>query len=392
MSKLSEWGRRFWFKVELAAPSIIQRTVVPRLYEAKDMLTLLFKPYLTIWQWQGQSEQGSLVVNYAGSGQAKAFLKDLFFKENPIEKKQGEIPIWHLSKLSELSTGDITIVEANARLIKRLSSPNAVVLPVFLSMVLNTKGDWQQVKDSLRKSVRSELRLTRKYGYELEVSKSVQDFETFYHKMYLPTMETRHADQAAPTSRDEAFQYFKHGLLFFVVRDGQRVAGSICYIEQDIVHLILMGVVGGDQQLMREGVVGALNYLRIQWVYENNYRGIDFGWYRPFMTNLFRNKRKWGATAVIPDNSNRQFWLKFHHNTPAVTHFMTNNVCIIIKDGQLCGLLTIDGDDTASLEKEDLWYKQTETPGLKGLFIRSVEDFFKPTDGTDIAQTKLIVF
>jgi hypothetical protein len=395
MDKLLEWGHEKWLKAKLGSPLWLQRTLIHTLYEAKEVARLLGSPYLTVHQWQGQGQGGPLVVNYAGLGDAKPFLKSKLFIERPAEREVGSVPAWRISELTNLSPGDIAIVEADRRLIRQLPDRCAFVLPVFVEMVVDVQGDWEDLESRFRKSIRSERRLQRKYGYRYEASNSDQDFETFYRDMYLPTMKVRHGDLAVPMPHNEAYQYFRHGLLFWVLRDGQRVCGSVCYLERDIAHFILVGVFKGDQQLMKEGAIGALNYLRIQWANQNGHRAVDLGYCRPFMTSLFHYKRKWGTTVKAPSDLRPQFWIKLQRNTPAVYQFMKDNPCIVVNEKhQLYWLVMTDHPETARIEHETEWRKELETPGLQGLLIRSMADFFDgPTASVfDVDPATSIIF
>jgi hypothetical protein len=367
-----------WLEAELAAPPIVQRMVIPRLREAKEISRLLVRPYLTVYQWQGQGQGGSLVVNYAGTGDAKLFLKSKLFAEEPAEREVDQVPIWRANELANLSTGDITIVEANRHLIHQLPNQYAFVMPVFVEMVLDVQGDWEDVKRRFRKSVRKERQRVEKHGYRYAVSYSDQDFETFYYDMYIPTMKNRHGARAVLMPKNEAYQYFRHGLLFLVERDGQHVCGGVCRLDQDTVRFIVIGVVNGDQQLIKEGAIGALNYFRIQWANQSGYKAVDLGYCRPFMTTLFHNKRKWGTAAKAPLDLKQRIWIKLQRNTPTVYRFMKDNPCLVMNEKyQLYWLVTTDNSEAAKAEHELEWRKEYETPGLKGLLIRSMADFFE---------------
>jgi len=396
MSKLFEWSRRLCREAELAAPPLVRQAVMPRVHNARVLAHFLVKPYLTVYQWQGQGQGGSLTVNYAGFGDAKPYLKDILFVDKPAECEIGRVPIRRINELADWSTGDITIIEADEPLIARLPSQKALVLPAFIKMVLDTQGDWEEIDNRFHKSIRSERRLIRKYGYQFKVSHSDQDFEMFHRDMYLPTMDIRHGELAVSMSKHEVYQYFRRGLLFLLERDGKYVSGSIGYVDQDVVRFILVGVMNGDQQLMKEGVVGALNYLRLQWVNQSGYKSVDFGWYRPFMKSMFLNKRKWGTTVDLPSSQKGRLWIKLQRHTPAVSQFIQEAPCIVIdKQHRLYGLITVDHgaiavkdnpgvvvspsslegtDDPANLtdEAKGEWNKKYATPGLDGLLIRSV--------------------
>jgi len=373
VSQLFELSRGLWLEVQLSSPPWLRRTLVQTLGEAKDVARQLGKPYLSLYQWEGQGKGGPLTVNHAGLGHAKPFLKSILFVEEPTERQIGQVRVWYPSELAHLSNGDITIIHANKHLIRYLPGRNALILPAYVDMILDVQGDWQDVQGRFRKSVRKELRLTKKYDYQYEVSHGSQGFDMFYHDMYLPTMESRHGALASLIPTREAYQYFRHGLLFLVKRNGRYVCGSIFYIERDTVHFMLMGVLNGDQRWIEEGAVGALNYLRIQWAHQKGYKAVNFGGCRPFVTGLFSYKRKWGTAVTIPPQENNRIWIKIQRNTSAVSQFLKSNPCLTLGNGGgLQVLVVTDDPDNVTSDTEAAWHKLYATPGLSSLLVRSV--------------------
>jgi hypothetical protein len=395
VSKLGEWGRWAWLEAQLAAPTVMRRTVIPCVREVKEIGRALLRPNLTIYQWQGQGKGGPLTVNYAGTGDAIQFLKGLLFVDRPVESNLGQVPFWHMRELADLPNGDITIVEAHKRLVRQLPEQDGLVLPVMMEMVLDVEGEWQDIERGFHSSAQRELRNTHKSGYDYEVSRSGSDFEMFYHDMYVPSTETRHRDQAVIMPIQEAYQYFRHGALFLVTRDGKRVSGSVFHMGRDMVRFIIVGVMHGDQQLMKEGAVGALNCLRIQWANKEGYKAVDFGYCRPFVGGLFRYKRKWGTAARAPSDLNQRIWIKLNHNTSAVYQFMKDNPCIFIgEEGQPHVLIVSDTTEVAEEENQAKLRKKFETPGLRGLLVRSMAELSgKPaTRTTRIDPATCILF
>lgn len=387
VSRLSEYARILWIETQSKSPPFVQRAVIPRLHEAKEIARLLARPYLPVCQLQGQGQGGPLTVTHIGLDYAKPFLNDLLFVEEPMELRGKEIPFWHYDELVSSPSSDLIIVEATRHLIRKLPRRNAAVLPQYVHHILDVRGDWQDVKSRFRKSVRHEFRLTRKYGYEYEVSHDGRDFELFYDDMYLPTMRDRHGALASPMPPGEAYQYFRHGLLFWVKRDGRRVCGSICQIAQGTVICMVMGVINGDQQLIDQGVVGALNCLRIQWANEQGYKAINFlGSGIPRLSGgMFQHKRKWGTAICVPPHLNRQIWIGIRRSTPAVSQFFRENPLIVVdEDGKLHGLITVDDPHDISAETKEEWEKRYATPGLSSLLIRSVNDLAGPSNRNDV--------
>jgi hypothetical protein len=202
----------------------------------------------------------------------------------------------------------------------------------------------------------------------------------FYHMMYLPTVQNRHGELAAILPEREAYQILRHGWLFLVKRDNMYVCGSLGYARQGIVEFKEMGVVDGAMQLMQEGVVEAMNYLRIRWAHQAGFKGLSLGECWPFLSGIFLFKRKWGAEVSVPSHEHKQIWIRIQRNTPAVSHFLRNNPCVVIdRRGELQGLTVTDDSGNVSPEINATWNKHYATPGLSGFRSCSVTDLMDDT-------------
>jgi hypothetical protein len=375
MSKLSELSRRLWIEAQLIAPSWSQRTVIDPLHQTRRILRLLSRPCLKVYQWQGQNQGGPLTVAIGGWGDAKPFLKSILFVGNPTEKEINRVPVWRLSRLADLP-GDLVIIEADKRLVRRLPRQRALIVPPRVQFMLDVQGDWQTVKLRTHRSVRRhDFRMIRKYGYEYEVSHSDQDFEKFYSEMYLPTMTDKHKELTSLVSLPEAYLYFRHGMLLLVKRDGVWVAGGVCQPQQGTVNFKLLGVKNADKQLIHEGAQAAIYYAGVHWANQEGFETINFEGCRSYVTGLFQYKRKWGASISIPAHQYEQIWIKIQRLTPAVRQFLKDNPCIVSDEEEtLHGLVITDDLDNVTPETEAKWHKQYMTPGLSGILVRSVAD------------------
>ncbi len=375
MSKLVELSRRLWIETQLIAPPWVQRTVIDPLHQTKRVLRLLSRPYLKIYQWQGQSQGGPLTVAFGGLDDTKPFLKSILFVEEPTEKEIDQVPLWRLSKLADLA-GDLVFIEADKRLVRKLTRQRALIMPPRVEFMLDVRGDWRTVELRISRSVRRhEFRLVRKYGYEYEISRSSQDFEKFYSEMYAPTMTDKHEELTTLMSLAEAHLYFRHGLLFRVKRDGVWVSGGVCQPQQGIVNFKLLGVVNADQQLIHEGAQAAVYYAVVHWANQEGFEAVNFEGCRSYLTGLFQYKRKWGTSISIPAHQYERTWIKIQRLTPAVRQFLKDNPCIVSdEEDKLHGLVVTDGLEPVTPEAEAEWHKQYMTPGLSGIQIRSVTD------------------
>jgi hypothetical protein len=378
---LLELRHNLWVKVQVGAPP----RVLSLLQEAKEIALTLSKPYLTIYQWQGQGQAGPLTVSFAGFEYAKAYLKSILFAEEPAEREVGRVPIWRPGQLADSSEADISFVVAGKRLIARLPRQNALVQPFRTRLTLDVRGEWEEVVQRFHYNARrNEVRKVRKYGYTYEVGHSDADFEQFYQTMYLPTMRKRHAELATLLSFDEAYEYFRRGSLLLVKRDGdeRHVAGVVCYPERKVLYAIIIGILDGDEQLIKELAGAAGYYSSIHWAHQQGYEAVDFWGSKPYLTALFLYKRKWGVTVGVPSDMPQRIWFKIRRDTPAVRQFLKDNPCIILDEaGALWGLIVTDDPDNVAPEVEAAWHKRYATPGLEGLLIRSVADLSRDPDG-----------
>ena len=378
IGRMSHLMRAAWIGLQLESPPLVRRAVLPRIHEAKDIARLLLKPQLPIDRLRGRGNGGPLDVAYIGLDNARPFVIDILFEDKPGEERIGRAPFWRGEQLATIDA-DLVIVEAAKHVIRRLPGRNAIVLPQFVRHMVDVRGDWQQVKSRFHKKARHEWNQVQKQNYEYEISHDAQDFEAFYRDMYLPTMRTRHGDLASPTSIDEAREYFRRGFLFWLKRDGQRACASLGYTEQGILHFLIMGVLAADEQLMKEGVVTAMNLLRLHWANQNGFAGVNFLGSNPFLNDgLFQYKRRWGGAINVPPHLHRQLWIKINRRTPAVAEFLQSNPLITVDGrGDLHGLICVDDLRQVTPEQQVEWEKRYATPGLKSLQVRAVDDLIE---------------
>lgn len=378
MNKLFDLIRNEWVKARLTAPPLVQRALIQPMHEAKEIFRLLTRPYLPVYHLQGQGQAGPLTVTYAGLDFAKPYLVNLLFSEKPAEKLVGHTPWWRYPQLADAGSSDLVIVETASHLIRRLPRQNALIIPPYVHHILDVRGTWEDVRSRFsKKTRRNKLSLIRKYNYQYQISRDKQDFETFYHQMYLPTMNSRHGDLNSAMSKAEAYEYFRFGWLFKIMREGEWVSGVISHLQQKLLISDILGVKNADEQLIREGATLATYFAAIEWANEHRYNAVNFLGSVPYLASgLFYHKRSWGTTISIPAHLHRRIWLRVRRVTPAIAEFLKRNPLVIEDDrGHLHGLITVDhlSDMTPEIRQE--WEENYAVPGLSSLLIRSVSDF-----------------
>jgi hypothetical protein len=378
MSNVLESVRALWIRAQLKAPAFVQRAVIPRLHETKEIGRLLTRPLLPVYELEGQGHGGPLTVTYVGLDYTKPFLKDILFSQEPVEKTSGQIPAWQYNQISTRFSSDIVIVEAAKHLVQRLPVHSSVVFPPLIDHIVDVQGDWSDVRARFRRSVRkNELRWMRKYGYDYDVSYEQDDLDRFYHRMYLPTMGSRHGQLSAPDSLHMSRQYLAYGCLFRVKRDEVWVSGVLCYPLLDVLVAQISGVKDADEQLIREGATAATYHAVIHWANQQGYKAVNFlGSGARLSSGLFQHKRKWGSSVRVDSCLHRRIWLKVQRITPAVSQFLKANPLVILdRAGKLHGQMVVDSLQDVSEQTVKEWHKQYGTPGMSSLIARSVNSF-----------------
>jgi hypothetical protein len=174
---------------------------------------------------------------------------------------------------------------------------------------------WKLMPDSVRwaaeavalppakpcRSLREDLKKLRRYQYALEQTTAWSDWEEFYETMLAPQAVRRFGETAWLPSRRFLRELAASGILHYVRRDGQRVAGTCSVRHGDTVWLPVSGVLGGDPVLLQQGVSVAVFSQIFAWAREQGVSRIDAGRTTPFVNDgIPRSKHKWGLRPV-PD-------------------------------------------------------------------------------------------
>ncbi|MBA6439073.1 hypothetical protein [Streptomyces sp. GMR22] len=232
---------------------------------------------------------------------------------------------------------DLVAVGCSAAQAAALPTRSALVLPFRLHLLAYLGGGLDQwlgtVSESERRWVRSARRRAR---WGLEIAADSASFEHFYHRMYLPTMRGRHGDRARCEPVDLAREaLFGHGVLAFLTREGERVAGSLGRWDarRGRLTLRLFGVLDGSDEHYRDGSSRVLDFLLLEWAHGFGARTVDFGGIEPFLSQgIFQRKRKLASRAVLGPThlGAHRLWWHARHDTPAVRDFLVANPVVEI--------------------------------------------------------------
>jgi hypothetical protein len=188
-----------------------------------------------------------------------------------------------------------------------------------------------EIKAGFYQPTRQRIRRLESQGYSFEPTHSEAAFDLFYQRMYLPYTEERHSGRSIILcDYDYLHRQFSSGVLILVKKDGEVVAGGLRYLEDDTCTAVIMGVLDGRNDLVKQGCVVALAWYGMLWAHEQGARQYNMGSSFPLTTiGHFNFKRQWGTRVIHPDKSIRQKWSFFGNKLPIQLHDHLNGLGLI---------------------------------------------------------------
>ncbi|WIM94532.1 GNAT family N-acetyltransferase [Actinoplanes oblitus] len=194
-----------------------------------------------------------------------------------------------------------------------------------------------------RKDRENIRRALKRHDWRLEIGERESDFEFFYDRMHVPTMAARHHGWVRSERRAVALHpLFRRGRLFFLRRDGERVAGVLCRVHEDTLNVRLAGVLDGDSRHYRDGAQLLLYHLLLEWAAGQRIPYAEMSGSRPFISEgLFSFKRKFRPEIVLPGTHFRDKRLLIvpRRDTPAVRSFLRDHPVITADPGGRLGVV-----------------------------------------------------
>lgn len=264
----------------------------------------------------------------------------------------------------------------------------SLTVPLRITLVVPVGEDAEGVlRNVSRKARQQHARELRSRSRGLEVATLEQDFDMFYDRMHVPTMQRRHASATRTVSRATARQcLFRSGLLFFLRESGERVAGMLCRQEGDVLVIRLARVRDGAEEPYQSGTYMAIYILIMQWAANHGLAQVDLSGCEPFLSKgIFQFKRKLHPEVTLPRNhfAGKRLWLHVRRDSPPVRDFMVANPMLVIApDG---GLEAVYFHDTQRPARVDLRW---EAPGVRGDRLVDLDAFMagEPATGQAVPR------
>lgn len=231
----------------------------------------------------GQLGRGrSYVEQYLGTPKFKISRK-FFFNSTAVQN----------SLLNK--TGLVVITE---RMLLKAPLDEVLAVPDLVWLNIPLPATFDDYRNNLPKSARSDLSRIKREGYTYLISNDVTWVATFFKKYHMPAMQQRHNTNAYITEINElAAQISQKGSEFInVYLNDVCVASMLTMLKGREYTLSQMGWLNGDAALVHSGAVAALYWYAIKRAFDLGCNQIILGGTPAHIDNgVLVFKAKWGA-------------------------------------------------------------------------------------------------
>jgi hypothetical protein len=324
---------------------------------------------MTVLEAADHSASNSLLVM---GGPAAERLGNRFFDQASRRRPLGDVRVSSLrERLSGLAAQHHVVVSQLARGIsRRITSHNVLRIPILTRLVIDTPLS-AETAAYVRNAQRGNLRRIRNAGFNYETSAEPSDFHAFYDDYYLAYQRQRFGALSDRANFRRLRYVFRHGgQIFWIVRDGQRLSGSLVVARKNILHTTVIGVRDGNFDHVRSGAFAANYYFLTRWAGDNGIAGIDLGLTPPSLVDgLMLTKRRWGASVSPPNHDRFDYILCWNTCTDRIRQFL-NDAPLIIRDGNhLSGLTAVPAGQPATDSAIQKIVDRCWAPGLQRLIV-----------------------
>jgi hypothetical protein len=300
----------------------------------KGWFKCLVRLYLPVYK----CETDALTVLFAGySAVKKKYFIRSMLEADYRETFMGRRWFWKIPDLTRSSESDIVISEISQLILNRMYAYGGYILPEFVNMRINIDSPLQEIIDRSDRFPEI-IRKVRKYNMTYEILTDEDSLSHFIDRFYLPYITKKHGENARIADVDTILKSTPSPSILAIREDGVIVAESLIQRSGDCLAGLQVGIIDGNEEYLRHGVLGAIYYF---FIIEGQRLGCtyyDIGSTPPFLTDgLTKYKMGLGA-EFVQDNSplNEYLWLGVNESSDAAKEFIRTHPFISIsKDHRL---------------------------------------------------------
>jgi hypothetical protein len=274
---------------------------------------------------------------YAGYSSIKKNYYDRLILGRSIGNKfLGFRCFWKIPSLIKDHNLDMVIAEISPMVLRNFQEYNGYIIPEWARMRINIDLPLNEICRRSVSHFSDVIRLIRKYNLTYEILTDTESFNFFHFRMYLPYVTKRHGGEAWIEDLNTYMKSTPPPELMIIKENGMIVGGVVFDKTGDSISLLRLGLLDGNEEYRRHGVIGAIYYFGVLEGKKVALKYLDVGGARPFLSdNLTRFKIGLGGEFISNLSRTKEYlWIGVNPDSSAVMEFM-QNVMHIDKDFNL---------------------------------------------------------
>jgi hypothetical protein len=349
-------------------PFGIRRLYMPIMRILREMRSSI----LPLYSFEGEelSTGNQIRVAYLGwDERISSYWVERLFRQKKQIRTYDLVPVWKTSKYlrNNKDKYDFGIIEINDFVKRIIRIKSGFLLPRWLELRLDIDAS---VKILTKEDI---LRRIRKHSLTVERRYSEDDFCFFYERMYKPYVGIRHRDSAVIGDYRYLLNIFKRkgSELYFVIKDGQPIAGSINEIINNTLRMSSLGILDGREDILRMGVIGALYFFQANEYYKRGIASVNIGGTSPIlMDGLTQFKLSLGGKLAYTNYLGNQFiWLRPLVDSKAIRGLLAANPFISISEKSYYRNIFVDPEKENAKDELLRALKHTKCDDIKATRI-----------------------
>jgi hypothetical protein len=255
-------------------------------------------PRLTAYRLRGRE----WTIIFIGSERGVLEARHLLFAGQPASQDEiGRLALWTIPAQVRcwLADGvDLVVYESSRLRAWRPTASYAFTVPTWVHQVARLSNPIEHMLRGRRMhGVRCLITRAERNGFGYRFSRSKDEFDLFYHRMYVPFVRARHGERAIIAPYAEQFnRWFKRGGLLLVTLGDEPVAGVLCYAGGETCYAVEGGVLDNDAGQIQQGLNSLIVWAAMRWARERGARFLSMGHSAARRSNgAFGYKQRWRA-------------------------------------------------------------------------------------------------
>lgn len=290
----------------------------------KECLRNIARLYLPVYLYQ----YDSMKIIYAGYSQIKkSYFTRVLLGNTSHSTFLGRYWFSKIPDLIYSLNADIIVSEISRINLTHFQNYSGYVLPVWATTRINIERSINEICHRSVSDFSDVMRRVRKYNLTYEICTDEGNFNYFKDRIYLPYITQRYEEEAFIENLSVIWKSSPPPFLMAIKEDGKTVGGLLARKSGDHYYLMRLGLLDGNDEYRRHGVIGAMYYFSILEGQKMGCRYVDLGGTRPFLTDGL-TKFKIGLGAEFVQNLsplNEYLWIGVNRYSSTAREYFDNH-------------------------------------------------------------------